>query len=107
MSCSVSLLIPSECVPALLGLGGVKVKDIQNKSSTQIQFLPHSDMLRLAVIVGQTDKNCNLAQRLIIHGVNHHFASLKAASPNRSMPNEEDTKLDVRIFYAETIRRKL
>ena len=106
MTCRIIFQVPSDCVPALIGLGGSKVEDTQRKSETDIKFSKFSDVLHSVSVSGFSVDNCNLAKRIIVLAVNHHLAALKTLPPNTEFPGEAEARLDAQTFFAEVMHRK-
>ena len=102
----VSFPIPSDAVPALKGLGGAKIKDVMFKTRTFVMFSKVSDVLHNVIVYGEPCQ-CDLACRIILHGIAHHQASLVTVTPiNDRIVTMEDAKLDVRTVLSELEYRK-
>ena len=106
MSFNIKLTVPSESIPAIIGLNGSKVKDTQVKSCTTINISQQKDNLHLISITGETEQKCNLARRILLHAVKHYFASLKTESPDNTIPGRAEALLDIHTFYTEILSRK-
>ena len=102
--CVLSFVVPSEAVPALLGLAGAKVKDTMRTSRTTIEFSKYSDILDNVTVYGEPGQ-CDLARRIILHGVSHYLASMVTMVPSSKMDirtsDREDAECDVRTVLSE------
>ena len=98
-------LVPSEAVPALIGIKGQKNRDTEARSRTKISFRKFSDVLHLVRIEG-SPQNCVLARRIVDHALGHHLASLKTYEVNPQLPDSSHAELDVKSFLFELFSNK-
>ena len=102
-----SMRVPDECVPALKGLRGAKIKDTEGKSGTQIIISPHGNSQHIVLITGESYEKCLLARRIMQHSVDHYLASLRTEAPVCREGNRSDALLDLATFYSEVMDRKV
>ena len=102
MHCQKTISLPLECLPALKGMGGQKVKDTQTMTNTNIYFKRLSSSVS-AHIVGQSWKDVTKAEKIMKIAVNHFYASIAPPKvTNVICKDAEDTENDLRTFYFET-----
>ena len=103
---SETICVPSECVPALLGLNGKKHKDTENISRKKICFKRLNSDSHKAHIFGKPD-NIMLAIKMIDLAIKHFKASVSEDSQeDPEPPGKDEAVLDCNMFISETLRRK-
>ena len=80
--------IPTDAVPALLGHQGLKIKDMQHLSNTNIKIFRLDDILSMVVIEG-SENNCHLAIRMIMHSIEHLRVSQVPPSGNPALQYQD------------------
>ena len=95
------LPVPSESVPALIGLGGQNVRSTMAVTNTTITFIKSPHISR-AVITGDSS-NVALAQQVRKLAVLHHQAAVRPLSvrDNLGQPGLAEAALDLRTFKFE------
>ena len=103
---SETVYVPSECLPALLGLEGKKHKDTERVSKTKIRFKRVNSDSYNAKIFGKPD-NIILAKQIIDVAIKHFKASVSEDSQeDPALPGKDEAVLDCNMFISETLRRK-
>ena len=53
-----SMVVPKECVPYLIGLKGRKIADTQKRTGTRIDIFPRGNMQEVVLIKGDSYEKC-------------------------------------------------
>ena len=101
------MVVPKECVPALIELNNRKLADTEEIMGTKIRMFPQANMQEIIVIKGNSQEKCMLARQRMIHAIDHYVASIKTETPVRREVNESDAMLDLATFYSEVLDRKV
>ena len=105
---SITVEVPTETIPALIGLKGCKVKDTEQITCTKISFFKSEKPLSTVKILGKSLMDVEKAKKIIIIGTFHHLAQLKTPSPVRfDRPGRQEAALDLKTFAAEINHRKV
>ena len=86
----IEFLIPSESVPAVIGLQGTKIKDTQLVTNTIIHLKSNRHIFHSVSIKGSSTDICQLAKRIICHATRLHLASLKENQHSLDHPGKAD-----------------
>ena len=100
------MVVPKECVPALIELNNKKRADTEEITGTKIRMFPQGNMQEIIVIKGDSQEKCMLARHIMIHAIDHYVASMKTETPVCRAVNESDAMLDLATFYSEVLDRK-
>ena len=104
------MMVPTESIPAIIGHAGLKIKDIQKASRTNLHIIkkPDVDILSLVEISGTDICSVERAKKLINLAVKHYFAAVSKPNSKSSYVKSEwhEAALDARTFWAEICRRK-
>ena len=106
MSHNIQFILPSECIPAIIGLNGDKVKDTKSVTGTTIQLTKKSDLFHLVSVSGHSIESCHLAKRILLHAVSHHLASLQEPLHVPNGSGQAEAGSDVHTFFTETYNRQ-
>ena len=106
MSHNIQFILPSECIPAIIGLNGDKVKDTKSVTGTTIQLTKKSDLFHLVSVSGHSIESCHLAKRILLHAVSHHLASLQKPLHVPNGSGQAKAESDVHTFFTETYNRQ-
>ena len=99
-STRINFLVPTETVPALIGLQGQKHRDTQLRSNTRISIEKSSELLTRVEVQGSRD-NCCIAQQLIFLSVKHHLASLRDLDQGPVEVGRQHAALDLKTILFE------
>ena len=101
------MVVPKECVPALIELNNRKWADTEEITGTKIRIYTRGNMQEVIVIKGDSQEKCMLARRIMQHAIDHYVASIKTETPVCREVNESDAMLDLATFYSEVLDRKV
>ena len=92
--------VPRESVPAIKGLKGCKIQDIESRSmaTIDVEKLSKEPLVEVSISGG----NEKLAEDLIIHAVKHYLASQLPLPLNPDYVDDKTVALyDLQCFYFE------
>ena len=97
--------VPSEALPALIGVKGAKHRDLEATSRTKIILVDQLDGQALVTIRGHLP-NCELARSLVHMTIRHFQASLSVVEPRREELNIDHAALDLKTLLFEIYSSK-
>ena len=93
--------VPSEAVPAIIGLKGKKIKDTCAVFNTSIKIEKTNGPLSFVTIRTYKEDAIEKTKKILIMTVKHYFASveeLPASSEIPTEPNDADALQDLKTF---------
>ena len=101
------MVVPKECVPALIELNNRKQEDTEEIMGTKIRMYPQGNMQEVIVIKGDSQEKCMLARRIMQLAIDHYVASIKSETPVCREINKLDAMLELATFYSKVLDRKV
>ena len=96
-------VVPTDVMPALIGLRGQKHKDTEQRTNTVISFKKLSNCLTLVSVHGKSH-NCELAKKLLQMASGHYLASLKNDDcDDLQVPGIDHARQDIKTFLTEIL----